>query len=66
MAPEPRRKDRNPARERPAGLEPAEESAPPPEEYTTYPDADREETRDREAEARREAEMQPGGKDGKD
>ena len=60
MAPEPRRKDEGPSKERPAGLEPAEETAPPPEEFTTYRETGEGESAGT-AEARREADLQPGG-----
>lgn len=59
MAPEPRRKDRH-AREKPAGLEPVEKEGPPPEEYTGYREVRPEKATDDTAEARREADLQPG------
>lgn len=60
MAPEPRRKDRNRAKEKPAGLEPAEQDGPPPEEYTSYREVRPGEAEPGSAEARREADLQPG------
>ncbi|MBW3552231.1 MAG: hypothetical protein KY466_01905 [Gemmatimonadetes bacterium] len=62
--PEPRRKDRSKAREKPEGLEPAEEENPPPEEYTTYRQTDGGEVPEEDAEAMREADLQPGGAGG--
>lgn len=59
MTPEPRRKDRSKPTEKPAGLEPMEETAPPPEEYTTYRETDADEPTSDAAE--READLQPGG-----
>jgi hypothetical protein len=60
MAPEPRRKDGTRDREKPAGLEPAEETAPPPEEYTSYREVDPGNESPAEEEAVREADLQPG------
>ena len=59
--PEPRRKDRNKAREKPEGLEPTEEQNLPPEEYTTYRQTDGGEVAEEDPEAVREADLQPGG-----
>ena len=58
---EPRRKDQSRAREKPEGLEPSEEEALPPEEYTTYRQTDGGDVADEDPEAMREAELQPGG-----
>lgn len=58
---EPRRKDRSKAREKPEGLEPAEEQSTPPEEYTTYRQTDGGEVAEEDPEAMREADLQPGG-----
>ena len=58
---EPRRKDESKAREKPEGLEPSEEQAPPPEEYTTYRQTDDGDPAEEDAEAIREADLQPGG-----
>lgn len=62
MPPAPRRKDRTRSRERPAGLEPAEETAATPEEYTDYRETGEEGSRGS-AEAEREADLQPGRDD---
>lgn len=59
--PEPRRKDRSKAREKPEGLEPTEEKSPPPEEYTTYRRTDGGDVAEEDPEAMREADLQPGG-----
>lgn len=59
--PEPRRKDHSKAREKPEGLEPAEEQSPPPEEYTTYRQTDGGDVAEEDPEAVREADLQPGG-----
>lgn len=61
---EPRRKDQSKAREKPEGLEPSEEQAPPPEEYTTYRQTDGGDVVEEDAEAMREADLQPGGAGG--
>ena len=59
--PEPRRKDRTKAREKPEGLEPGAEETPPPEEYTTYRQTDGGDVPEEDPEAMREADLQPGG-----
>lgn len=64
MTPEPRRKDKGTKGTEPAGSEPAESGEAPHEEYTYYRETDRGDRSPERADARREADLQPGSPEG--